>query len=186
MKILLVALALFFPLCALVAENKTTQTPITMEQLMRELHVQGGNFTFEFDTPVYARVTTMVTSFPDGKKTEWNFFDTASANQKIDLFFQASPHVLGGETNPDRANNYRVMKIRLSDCQETENIRVLQYIDKWAYKLYHEGGMEGMWRPSIPPVPQLNKPYVLHWYYRVGDPYQAGATITFSATPFKK
>jgi hypothetical protein len=39
-----------------IAENFASQTPITMRQLMRELRLQGGNWEFKFDQPVYAKI----------------------------------------------------------------------------------------------------------------------------------
>lgn len=64
-----------------VAENRTEQSPLTMEQLMRELRIQGGNFNFTFDQLVFARVTTEVTDLSDPAKKEVKHFDTASANK---------------------------------------------------------------------------------------------------------
>lgn len=167
------------------AENKTVQAPITMDQLMRQLQIQGGNFIFEFDTPVYARVRTTVSAFPDGKTSETLLFDTAQPKQKIDLYFQASGFPLAVPPSRGTINNGREMRIRLSDCEETAGTRIVHYVDKFAYREYDGNGLF-QYDPAVPPVPELGKEYILHWYAKTGDPYQAKATITFSATPFKK
>jgi len=32
----------------------------------------------------------------------------------------------------------------------------------------------------------MGKEYILHWYFKKGDPYEAKATIAFSEAPFQK
>jgi hypothetical protein len=184
MKPTLVFLALILSADFLAAENNTVQSPMTMEQLMRELRIQGGNFQFSFDKPTYARVTVTTTDFPAGpQKTQ--FFDTASAQQKIDLFFTASALFVGEYPKGDSNDNSRKMLIKLSDCEATDGTRVINYEDKFAQNRYHGDGLN-MWSPDVATHPVMNKEYILHWYFRKGDPYEAKATISFSETPFQK
>lgn len=170
-------------LCVLVvtaqAENTTTQTPLTMEQLMRELRIQGGNFIFTFDEPVYAKVTVTTTEYPNGKATTTEFVSDKS-NKTIDLFFSASAQQVGDYPRGDRAMQPRKMKIKLSDCEATHGTRIIGYIDKFAENQYRDGGIVGQFEPSLPLHPQLNKEYVLHYYFKEGDPYEAKATISFA------
>jgi hypothetical protein len=157
------------------AENRTDQTPITMEQLMHELQIQGGNFQFSFDKPVFARVTTEVSDEAQPAKKETLHFTTASANKSIFLFFSASPRLVGNYSTPqDRGLK---MLVKLSDCKATEGTRVIYYQDRLV-------GDHAKYSPAVPPVPQVGKQYTLHWYYKDGDPYSAKAVIEFSETPF--
>jgi hypothetical protein len=159
-----------------VAENRTEQSPLTMEQLMRELRIQGGNFNFTFDQLVFARVTTEVTDLSDPAKKEVKHFDTASANKTASLFFSASAMFVGDY--PAKVDQ-RKMILKLSDCKETELGRIIYYWDK-----FHAAGSHAQYSPAVPAVPELDKPYILHWYFKEGDPYYAKATIEFSAKPF--
>ena len=159
------------------AENRNEQKPITMEQLVRQLRIQGGNFQFSFDKPVFARVTTEVSAIDKPEKKEVRHFTTASANQNISLYFSASDVWLGGPPNPG-PRSYRHMLIKLSDCMATEGTEEILY----QYR-FTEGN--SMYSPSVPSEPQIGKQYLLHWYFKTGDPYSAKAVIEFSEKPFE-
>lgn len=173
----LVCLASIFATFAM-AENQTSQTPITMEQLMRELQIQGGNWTFKFDQPVYAKVVCTVSSFPDGKTTEVQTFVSDSPEKNIQLFFMASAMRVGDYPKPNVKYD-KEMKVRLSNCKDTNGTRVIHYVDK--FSLYRPSGQQGEYAPSLALNPELNREYVLHYYFADGDPYQAKATICFLA-----
>jgi len=135
MKPTLAIIAIFLSAELLSAENSSVQTPMTMEQLMSELCIQGGNFQFTFDKPTYARITVTTTDFPSGpQKTQ--YFDTASPQQKIDLFFTASALFVGEYPRGDSINNSRKMLIKLSDCEATNGTRVINYEDKFVQNRY--------------------------------------------------
>jgi len=184
MKPTLVILAFILSAELLSAENNTTQSPITMEQLMRELRIQGGNFQFTFDKPTYARITVTTSDFPAGpQKTQ--YFDTASAQQKIDLFFSASALFVGEYPRGDSSNNPRKMQIKLSDCEATNGTRIIHYEDKFAQNRYSGDGLNE-WSPDIAAHPVMSQEYILHWYFKKGDPYEAKVTIAFSESSFPK
>jgi hypothetical protein len=189
MKLPILALAaLAALLCPLVAcaQNSSSLSPITMEQLMQDLRIQGGNFVFTFDQPVYARVTTSVSQYPDGKKTEIERFDTENPQQKIDLLFTAQPMEPGRMPRGDQENP-KQMKINLSGCPQTEGTRLVYYREKFVENRFRKPQAKlACLRPEVPAAPLLDKEYVLHWYYQEGDPYQAKATLQFSAKPFPK
>ena len=182
MKPTFAIIALILSAELLAAENCSVQTPMTMEQLMSELRIQGGNFQFTFDKPSYARIIVTTTTFPAGpKKTE--FFETGTAQHRIDLFFTASALFVGDYPRGDSVNNSRKMLIKLSDCAATNGTRVINYEDKFIQNRYHSNGVN-MWSPAIDAHPVVDKEYVLHWYFVEGDPYEAKATISFSENPF--
>lgn len=183
MKILACFLGLVLPAFSTFAENHTTQSPITMEQLMRELQIQGGNWTFTFDRPVFAKVVCVVSRFSDGKSSEVTEFISDRADSRIDLFFMASPWRVGDYAKPHQINE-KTMKVRLSNCRKTDGTRIIHYIDKFAQQPWIEQpGMRGEYKPSLPLHPELNKEYVLHYYFKEGDPYEAKATICFLEKP---
>jgi len=184
MKSNLLIIALVFTGGFLQAESATALSPMTMEQLMSELRIQGGNFQFAFDRPAYARITVTTTEFPAGPQ-ETEYFDTASAQQKIDLFFTASPLSVGDYPRGYSNSNPRKMLIKLSDCEATSGTRVINYDDKFVQNRYRGEGVN-RWGPKVAPNPGWNKEYILHWYFKKGDPYEAKATIAFSETPFPK
>jgi len=184
MKPTLAIIAIILSAEFLVAENSSVQTPMTMDQLMSELRIQGGNFQFTFDKPTYARITVTTTVFPEGpQKTEYLY--TASAQQRIDLFFTASALFVGEYPRGDSMNNSRKMLIKLSNCAATNGTRVINYEDKFAQNRYHGDGVN-MWSPDIETHPVMDKEYILHWYFKKGDPYEAKATIAFSESQFRK
>jgi hypothetical protein len=169
----------FLVLCATSpAENRTEQTPITMEQLMRELHIQGGNFQFTFDEPVFARVTTEVGDHSKAGASETEHFATVSANQSVSLFFSASALFVGDYQQPNVVFTNKML-IKLSDWPATEGTTIMHYVEKFT-------GNHAKYSPAVPAKPELGKPYILHWYFKDGDPYSAKAVIEFSATPFPK
>ncbi len=143
---------------------------------MRELRIQGGNFQFSFDKPVFARVTIEVGDSSKPEKKEVLHFSTASANQSISLFFSASALFVGDYPKPN-SNNDRKMLVKLSDCKATDGTRIVHYADRFT-------GDHARYSPAVPPAPQLGKQYILHWYYKDGDPYSAKAVIEFSESPF--
>ncbi len=170
------AIAALFLCSSSPAENRTEQTPLTMEQLMRELRIQGGNFVFTFEKPVFARVTTEVTDASNPKTKETLHFPTASPNKQITLFFSASALFVGDYPTPNR-NNARKMLVNLSGCEATAQTRIIHYDDRLQ-------GNHAQYSPAIPEKPELGKQYILHWYYKDGDPYYAKAIIEFSDTTF--
>ena len=166
------------------ATNVSEQTPITMEQLMSELRIQGGNFVFSFDPPAYARITVITTPYPEGPQ-ETKHFDTADPQSSIDLYFTASPMFLGEYPRGDKQDNPRKMMLNLSGCEETEGTRIIYYSDKFIENRFENGKTHSEYKPDIPTNPEFNKPYVLHWYFKEGDQYEIKATITFSPKPFE-
>jgi hypothetical protein len=158
------------------AENRTEQAPLTMEQLMRELRIQGGNFQFSFDKPVFARVKTEVGDSSKAGQKEALQFSTASANNSISLFFSASALFVGEYRQPNVVFTHKMM-VKLSDCKETEGTRIVHYTDKFT-------GNHARYSPAVPAVPQIGKEYILHWYFKEGDPYSAKAVIEFSENRF--
>jgi hypothetical protein len=164
-------------------QNQTIQTPITMEQLMRELRIQGGNFEFKFDKPAFAKVTATTMEYPEGKRTTEEFV-TAKANRKIQLFFTASAMFVGDYPRGDVFGNQKKMLIKLSGCEATDGTRVVAYVDKFTENKYSGNGMTVLCDAALPDVPEFGKEYILHWYYKEGDPYEAKATIIFSDKPF--
>lgn len=174
-SILTACLAAIFLYCPAIAQNRTEQTPITMEQLMQELRIQGGNFQFSFDKPVFARVTTEVADTAKGVK-EIEHFTTDSAGRSISLFFSASALFVGDYFKPNQ-NNPRKMQVKLSDCKATEGTRIIHFEDRFA-------GHHAQYSPAIPPIPEVGKQYILHWYFKEGDPYSVKATIEFSEAGF--
>lgn len=177
-------LAPLFPLGSLLfctssmAQNSMERTPMTMDQLMSELRIQGGNFQFSFERPVFARVTTEVTDDLKPEKTETLHFVTATANRSISLFFSASGLFVGDYQKPNETYP-RKMLVKLSDCEATDGTRVIHYMDRLT-------GNHSQYSPAIPAVPQVGKPYVLHWYFKAGDPYYAKAVIEFSESSFPR
>lgn len=174
---ILACLASIFATFAM-AENQTKESPITMEQLMRELRIQGGNWTFKFDQPVYAKVVCTVSSFPDGMPSEVQTFVSDSPEKDISLFFMASARWVGDYPKPNQRYD-KEMKVRLSNCKETDGTRIIHYVDK--FSLYRPSGQQGEYAPSLALNPELNREYVLHYYFADGDPYEAKATICFMA-----
>lgn len=161
---------------SLPAENHVEATPLTMEQLMRELRIQGGNFQFSFDEPVFARVTTAVGDNSKPMASEVQHFATASANRSISLFFSASALFVGDYPQP-KVVFLNKMLIKLSDCAATDGTRIVHYVEKFT-------GDHSKYSPDVPAKPEIGKSYTLHWYFKEGDPYSAKAVIEFSATPF--
>lgn len=160
------------------AQNRTEQTPLTMEQLMRELRIQGGNFQFSFDRPVFARVTTEVSDAAHPEKKQIEHFVTASANKSISLLFSASALFVGDYPQPNH-QNLRKMLVKLSDCEATAGTRIIHYEDRLTEN-------HAQYSPAVSPTPEVGKQYILHWYFKDGDPYSAKAVIEFSETGFPK
>lgn len=157
---------------------------MTMEQLMSELRIQGVNFD-TFDKQAFARITVTTTERPDNT-TKIEQLLTTSAHTKITLYFTASPGFIGDYPRGDVANNPRKMLIKLFDCAATNGTRVIHYDDKFASNQHSGGGRVNVYRPDLPSAPELEREYILHWYFKEGDPFEAKATISFSETPFSK
>lgn len=147
---------------------------------MRELKIQGGNWVFHFDRPVYARVVCTVSAFPTaGQADEVTEFISDQPSKEITLYFMAAPQPLGEQPTPDKVS-LRAMKLKLSDCAETDGTRIIWYQDKFSlHPWVEQKGQRGEYAPCLPLHPELNKEYVLHDYFREGDPYEAKATICF-------
>ena len=140
------------------AENRTEQAPLTMEQLLRELRIQGGNFQLSFDKPVYARVTTEIGDSSKPGQKETLHCSTASASNSVSLFFSASALFVGDYPQPNFVF-MRKMMVKLSDCKETDGTRIIAYTDKLT-------GDHPQYSPAVPAVPQFGKEYILHWYLK--------------------
>ncbi len=184
MKKLIIS-ALLLLACLARADNVATQSPITMEQLMRELRINGGNWVFHFEEPAYARIDCTVSKFPDGKETETQTFISDSAESIIELYFMVGPWRIGEEQSPDRQNDY-TMRIKLSNCRETNGTRLIWFPRKFSQKPWvgqKDAGQLGEYRPGVARYPVLNKEYILYYYYREGDPYEVKATIAFLKKP---
>jgi hypothetical protein len=164
-----------------VAQGQGTSvgSPISMEQLMQSLRVKGGNWTFSFASPVFARIKCDLSSYPGGKETTTTAFISDKASTTIDLFFMDSPQELG-EMRSFKSLNERVVKIKLSDCEETKGTRLVHYNEKFSTAPWNkEKGQISHFSPAIAKAPELNKEYVLTHYFRTGDPYEAKVTICF-------
>lgn len=162
-------------------QNTATESPITMEQLMQSLRIQGGNWSFNFPSPVFARVKCDISSYPDAKKTETSTFISDKASIGINLFFMDSPLLLG-EMPSFKSLNERVMKIKLSDCAETNGTRLVYYNEKFYTAPWNqEKGQITHHSPAIAASPELNKEYILTYYFKEGDPYEAKVTVCFVA-----
>lgn len=179
MKYIIILLSLFITQ-ATIAENIAEHSPMTMEQLMRELRVQGGNWNFTFDQPVTAQVVTTVSDYPEGKEETRQVFASDTAQKEIELYFIVSNIMVGDYSRGDHMMNSKKMSIKLSDCEKTSGIRFVHYYDKYIENRFsHLAGELNDWKPSIPENPELNKEYILHWYFMKGEAYHAKATITF-------
>lgn len=164
-------------------QNTAAESPITMEQLMQSLRIRGGNWSFNFPSPVFARVKCDISSYPDAKKTETSTFISDKASANINLFFMDSPQLLG-EMPSYNSLNERVIKIKLSDCAETNGTRLVYYNEKFYTAPWNqEEGQKAHYSPAIAAAPELNKEYILTYYFRAGDPYEAKVTICFVENP---
>src|SRR4051812_3886240 len=162
MKAVVFSWVIVFLASSLAAENQTVQAPITMEQLMRELRIQGGNWIFRFERPVYAKVVCTVSAFPDGKTSQVTAFISDQPESEISLFFMASPLRVGDYPRPDQQNECS-MKVKLSACKATDGTRIIHYVDKFSTRPWmQQKGEEGRYKPSLPLHPELNKEYILH------------------------
>ena len=162
------------------AQNTAEEAPISMNQLMSELRIHGGNFSFSFASLVYARITCEISSFPDGKSTETEVFVSDIPSKQIDLFFMDSPFEVGHHPNPNEHALYE-MKFKLSNCRATEGTRIVSYFHKFSMQPWVAQRSSNSWyRPAIAKKPELLKEYVLNAYFREGDPYEAVATICFA------
>ena len=167
--------------CFVRAENVANQSPITMQQLMRALRVNGGNWTFRFEEPVYAKVVCTVSSYPDGKSTETYSYVSDSPESIIELYFMVGPWRVGDHQNPEGRNDYN-MHIKLSNCDKTRGTAVVWFPQKFSslpWVAMKDDAEQGEYKPSVARFPVLNKEYVLYYYYKKGDPYQVKATLYF-------
>ena len=143
---------------------------------MTQLRIQGGNFKFTFDHPVYARVTTDVTPEDGTSQPQIEHFDSIGPRKEIDLFFMASPMFLGQIPMEEED---RKMMVNLSGCSTTAGTRIIYYTTPL------RGNGISMYDPAIPDAPEIGKQYILHWYFKKGEDYHAKAVIEFSDGPFK-
>jgi hypothetical protein len=161
------------------AQNHATKAPITMEQLMSELRIKGGNWSFTFEKPVLAYVVFEISSYPDGTEKEVTKFISDEPKKEIEVFFSHSAFRVGDYPNP-KVHNKNKMLIQISNCKATAGTRVIHYSDKFMNQPFNQqAGQEGDFRPSIAEQPELNHEYVLAYYYKEGDPYEVKATISF-------
>ncbi len=152
---------------------------------MSELRMSGGNWTFRFDEPVYARVTCTVSSFPDAKETKTEVFISDSPQSLIELYFVVAPRRIGESSQPHGPNE-RTMRIRLSNCEATNGTRLVRFNQKFSQQPWvgmENAGQLGEFTPSVARHPELNKEYFLYYYYREGDPYEVKATLCFLKSP---
>ena len=150
-----------------------------MEQLMQSFRIKGGNWSFTFASPVFARVKCDISAYPDAKKTETTTFVSDTASTNVNLFFMDSPEDLG-EILSFKSLNERVMKIKLSDCKETDGTRLMYYKEKFSTAPWNlEEGQRSHYSPAVAAEPELNKEYILTYYFKEGDPYEAKVTVCF-------
>ena len=162
-------------------QNTASGSPITMEQLMQSLRIQGGNWQFSFASPVFARVKCDISEYPDAKKTETTTFISDKASTAVNLFFMDSPEDLGEHLRYN-SQNERVMKIKLSDCEETDGTRLVYYKEKFSTAPWNQKkGQRSHYSPAVAAAPELNKEYILTYYFKEGDPYKAKVTVCFVA-----
>jgi len=146
-----------------------------MDQLMSELRIQGGNFKFTFDHPVFARVTTDVTPETGSSQPQIEHFASKGPRKEFDLYFSSSPMFVG---QTPIVGEDRKMLVNLSGCPATAGTRIIYYKDEL------QGNGVAMYRPDIPNIPEIGKQYILHWYFKKGEEYHAKAVIEFSDTSF--
>lgn len=160
-------------------QTVASESPISMEQLMQSLRIRGGNWHFVFDKPVIARITTSVSSFPDGKEMTSEVFTSDKPSSEISLFYMDAPSEIGEYPRPNKQNTNE-MRFLLSDSKETAGTRIVRYVDKFSMAPWvGESGRLSHYRPAIAVNPKLNTEYVLNYYARAGDPYTVTATICF-------
>jgi hypothetical protein len=123
------------------AQNHATKAPITMEQLMRELRIKGGNWSFTFEKPVLAYVVFEVSSYPDGK--EVTKFISDEPKKEIEVFFSHSASRVGDYPKPN-VHNENKMKIKISNCKETQGTRIIHYTDKFTIQPWIQQPGEGV------------------------------------------
>lgn len=146
---------------------------------MQSLRIRGGNWSFNFANPVFARVKCDISSYPDAEKTETSAFVSDKASTAINLFFMDSPMRIG-EMLSFKSLNERMMKIKLSDCKETSGTRLVYYNEKFSTAPWNkEEGQQAHYVPSVAVAPELNKEYILTYYFKKGDPYEAKVTVCF-------
>ena len=176
-KTILLAMLSFTQLVC--GQNIASETPITMEQLTQSLRIRGGNWSFSFASPVFARIKCDISSYPDAKKTEVLTFISDKASSNVDLFFMDSPVELG-EIPSFKSQNARVIKIKLSDCSETNGTRLVYYNEKFSTDPWNkEKGQRSHYVPAVATAPKLNTEYILTYYTKEGDPYKAKVTVCF-------
>ena len=172
------ALTLLFAL-SLHAQNHATKAPMTMEQLMSEMKIKGGNWSFTFEKPVLAYAVFEVSSYPDGKEKEVTKFISDEPQKEIEVFFSHSAFRVGDYPRPN-VHNEKKMLINISNCKATTGTRIIHYSDKFRNKPFNQqSGQEGDFSPSIAEQPELNHEYFLAYYFKEGDPYEVKATISF-------
>jgi len=161
------------------AQNHAKESPLSMRQLMDEFRIHGGNWILSFDKPVLAYAVFEVSSFPDAEEEEITTFISDEPAKEIELFFTNTPWPVVDFPEPNKQNSRR-MKIRISNSQETEGIRIIWYYDKFSTQPWiRQEGMLYNTRPEIPENPKLNQEYVLAYFGQNGDPYTVSATISF-------
>lgn len=160
-------------------QNTAEESPISMRQLMDSLRIRGGNWTFNFPSPVFARISCEVSSYPDGKKTEKTVFTSDRASESINLFYTDTPQEFGVIASY-KSQHQRMMAFKLSECEETTGTRLLYYKEKFSNQPWiAQDGKTGHYKPAIAAVPELNKEYLLNYYFEEGDPYKVLVTICF-------
>jgi len=165
--------------CSAHAQNHATKSPMTMEQLMSELRIKGGNWSFTFEKPVLAYAVFEVSSYPDGTDKEVSKFISDEPEKEIEVFFSHSAVRVGNYPRPSMHNENKML-IQISNCKATTGTRVIHYSDKFSNQPFNQqAGQEADFRPSIAEQPELNQEYFLAYYYKEGDPYEVKATISF-------
>ena len=178
-KLLLLIALVLSPFCF--ADNQATQSPISMQQLMRVLDISGGNWIFRFEEPVYAKIKCEVSAFPNGESTEVKEFLSDSPESIIELFFMVSPWQVGEYAKPNQ-NYDKKMRVNLSNCKATNGTSLVWFTQKFSQNPWvglKDGKQLGEFKPGIARYPSLNKEYFLYYYFKEGDPYEVKATICF-------
>jgi hypothetical protein len=163
------------------AENLSIQSPITMEQLMSELQIRGGNWVFQFEEPVYAIVTCTVPNDPDANEVTTRVFATDTPETEIELYFMVGLRRIG-DYPQEGGSNSKTMRIELSHCAQTPGPVLVPFMNKFAIQPWasmDKHAQRGEYRPNVARNPILNKEYILYYYFKEGDPYEVKATVSF-------
>ncbi len=165
------------------AQNQATESPVSMNQLLKTLGMFGGNWTFNFDEPVYACIKSEISESVHNDDITTRTYISDKASQEISLYYLDAPDTPGQQTNVNNLNG-REIQFKLSDCRETGGTSLLRYYKKFSSLPWSQKqGSTAHFRPAIANSPELNKEYILTYYFQKGEQYQAKVTICFVKQP---